>query len=113
MTEFESACTRGRAWPSRSRTQGEAFGGAKGEPEMRSARRVIGCAGIRGRSSTTGGRDRFRLVRQRVAGRLRAVGGDLGPRDLALVHVARVMAGCGLPLAVLRERRLVLGADLA
>jgi hypothetical protein len=44
MIEFESACDRWRAWPSRSRTQGEAFGGAKGEPEdaeMRSARRVI------------------------------------------------------------------------
>jgi len=44
MIEFESACDRWRAWPSRSRTQGEAFGGAKGESEdaeMRSARRVI------------------------------------------------------------------------
>ena len=44
MIEFESACNRGRAWPSRSRTQGEAFGGAKGEPEdaeMRRARRAI------------------------------------------------------------------------
>ena len=43
MIESESACDRGRAWPSRSRTQGEAFGGAKGEPEdaeMRRARRV-------------------------------------------------------------------------
>jgi hypothetical protein len=33
-----------RPWPSRSRTQGEAFGGAKGKPEdeeMRSATGVI------------------------------------------------------------------------
>src|SRR6266511_188372 len=37
-------CARWRDWPSRSRTQGEAFGGAKGKPEdeeMRSARRAI------------------------------------------------------------------------
>jgi hypothetical protein len=39
-----ATCAGGHAWPSRSRTQGEAFGGAKGEPEgadMRSATRVI------------------------------------------------------------------------
>ncbi len=42
--DFGSTCDRGRAWPSRSRTQGAAFGGAKGkseDAEMRSAMRVI------------------------------------------------------------------------
>jgi len=44
MVDSEFACDRWRAWPSSSRTQGEAFGGAKGEPEdaeMRSATCVI------------------------------------------------------------------------
>src|SRR5258708_35730685 len=44
MVGAEAGCDRGGAWPSRSRTQGAAFGGAKGKPEdaeMRSARRVI------------------------------------------------------------------------
>jgi hypothetical protein len=48
MIESESACARGRAWSSSSRTQGEAFGGVKGKPEdaeMRSARRVIRVCG--------------------------------------------------------------------
>jgi hypothetical protein len=43
MISFWSACDRGFARPSSSRTQGEAFGGAKGEPEdeeMRSAGRI-------------------------------------------------------------------------
>jgi hypothetical protein len=30
-----------RAWPSNSRTQGEAFGGAKGEPEDAEVRRAM------------------------------------------------------------------------
>jgi hypothetical protein len=49
MTDFTAACAWGRARPSRSRTQGEAFGGAKGEPEdddMRSAARVIQACGV-------------------------------------------------------------------
>jgi hypothetical protein len=33
MVDSMAACARGRARSSRSRTQGEAFGGAKGEPE--------------------------------------------------------------------------------
>jgi hypothetical protein len=40
MIVSQSMCARGFARPSSSRTQGEAFGGAKGEPEdaeMRSA----------------------------------------------------------------------------
>jgi hypothetical protein len=44
MTAFMAACDWGRAWSSRSRTQGAAFGGAKGKPEdeeMRSATGVI------------------------------------------------------------------------
>jgi hypothetical protein len=44
MIDFRSACARGFGRPSSSRTQGEAFGGAKGEPEdaeMRSAGRII------------------------------------------------------------------------
>ena len=34
-----TVCDRGRAWPSRSRTQGEAFGGTKGETEDAEMRR--------------------------------------------------------------------------
>jgi hypothetical protein len=44
MIVFLARCDWGRAGPSRSRTQGEAFAGGKGKPEdaeMRSARRVI------------------------------------------------------------------------
>jgi hypothetical protein len=44
MINSQFGCDRGRAWPSRSRTQGAAFGGAKGKPEdaeMRRARCVI------------------------------------------------------------------------
>src|SRR3954469_5539161 len=44
MVDFLTRCDWGRAWPSRSRTQGAAFAGGKGKPEdaeMRSARRVI------------------------------------------------------------------------
>jgi hypothetical protein len=33
MVDFMAAYDWGRAWPSRSRTQGAAFGGAKGKPE--------------------------------------------------------------------------------
>jgi len=43
MIDLQSMSDRGFARPSRSRTQGEAFGGAKGEPEdeeMRSAGRI-------------------------------------------------------------------------
>jgi hypothetical protein len=43
MIESQLACARGFARPSSSRTQGEVFGGAKGEPEdaeMRRAGRV-------------------------------------------------------------------------
>ena len=60
MLGFAAACAWGRAWPSRSRTQGAAFGGAKGKPEelalrartapfgrsMRSATRVIQVCGV-------------------------------------------------------------------
>jgi hypothetical protein len=44
MIVSQSMCARGFARPSSSRTQGEAFGGAKGEPEdeeLRSIMRVI------------------------------------------------------------------------
>jgi hypothetical protein len=44
MTDSWSPSDRGFARPSSSRTQGEAFGGAKGEPEdaeMRRAGRII------------------------------------------------------------------------
>jgi hypothetical protein len=44
MIDLPAACAWGRPWPSRSRTQGEAFAGGKGEPEdeeMRSATGVI------------------------------------------------------------------------
>src|SRR3954454_20020929 len=33
MADLSAACARGRARRGRSRTQGDAFGGAKGEPE--------------------------------------------------------------------------------
>jgi len=60
MVDSTAACDRGRAWPSRSRTQGAALGGAKGKPEelalrartapfgrsMRSAMRVIRVCGV-------------------------------------------------------------------
>jgi hypothetical protein len=48
MIDSTAPFVRRRPWPSRSRTQGEAFGGAKGEPEdeeMRSATDVAG-AGV-------------------------------------------------------------------
>jgi len=44
MIDSAATCAWWRAWPSRLRTHGEAFGGAKGEPEdeeMRSATGVI------------------------------------------------------------------------
>jgi hypothetical protein len=44
MVDSTTGCDWGRAWPSRSRTQGAALGGAKGKPEdaeMRSATHVI------------------------------------------------------------------------
>src|SRR5215203_2029320 len=44
MVGSTARCDWGRAWPSRSRTQGAAFAGGKGKPEdaeMRRARRVI------------------------------------------------------------------------
>ena len=49
MVDSTAACDRGRAWPSRSRTQGAALGGAKGKPEdaeVRSAMRVIRVCGV-------------------------------------------------------------------
>jgi hypothetical protein len=49
MVESTAACDWGRAWPSRSRRQGAAFGGAKGKPEdaeMRSATNVIQACGV-------------------------------------------------------------------
>jgi hypothetical protein len=49
MIDSTAACDWGRAWPSRSRTQGAAFGGAKGKPEddeMRRAMRVIQVWGV-------------------------------------------------------------------
>lgn len=49
MIDAMAACAWGRNWPSRSRTQGAAFGGAKGKPEdeeMRSARCVIQVCGV-------------------------------------------------------------------
>jgi hypothetical protein len=49
MVDSMAACDWGRARPSRSRTQGAAFGGAKGKPEdaeMRSATRVIQVRGV-------------------------------------------------------------------
>jgi hypothetical protein len=51
MVDFMAACDWGRAWPSRSRTQGAAFGGAKGKPEdadMRSATGFIQACGVVG-----------------------------------------------------------------
>jgi hypothetical protein len=51
MADAMAACAWGRAGPSRSRTQGAAFGGAKGKPEdaeMRSAMRVIQVCGVMG-----------------------------------------------------------------
>jgi hypothetical protein len=50
MIDSGFACDRGGAWPSRSRTQVAAFGGAKGkaeDAEMRRARRVIRVRGNR------------------------------------------------------------------
>src|SRR3977135_1770010 len=44
MVDSTATCDWGRAWPSRSRTQGAVLGGAKGKPEdaeMRRARHVI------------------------------------------------------------------------
>jgi len=55
MAGSMAACVRGRAWPSRSRTQGAAFfGGAKGKPEdadMRGATHVIRRAWLWSQSS--------------------------------------------------------------
>src|SRR5881394_248120 len=51
MTDCTAACDWGRAWPSRSRTQGAAFAGCKGKPEdaeMRSATCVIQACGVVG-----------------------------------------------------------------
>ena len=48
MIDSQSACDRGFARPSNSRTQDEAFGGAKGESEdaeMRRAGRIIRACG--------------------------------------------------------------------
>src|SRR5258707_1112068 len=48
MIDSKLACDRRRGWPSRSRTQGAAFGGAKGKPEdaeMRCATTVIRACG--------------------------------------------------------------------
>src|SRR6476661_5663028 len=49
MAASAAACDWGRAWSSRSRTQGAAFGGAKGkaeDAEMRSATSVIQACGV-------------------------------------------------------------------
>jgi hypothetical protein len=49
MVDSTAACDWGREWRSKSRTQGAAFGGAKGKPEdaeMRSATRVIQVGGV-------------------------------------------------------------------
>jgi hypothetical protein len=49
MIDFTAACAWERARPSRSRTQGEAFGGAKGETEdedMRRAAHAIQACGV-------------------------------------------------------------------
>jgi hypothetical protein len=49
MTASMAACDWGRSWSSRSRTQGAAFGGAKGKPEdeeMRSATDAIHACGV-------------------------------------------------------------------
>jgi hypothetical protein len=51
MIDAAAACAWERARPSRSRTQGEAFGGAKGEPEdedMRSGARAIQACSVAG-----------------------------------------------------------------
>jgi hypothetical protein len=51
MTDFLATCDWGRLRPSRPRTQGAAFGGAKGKPEdeeMRSAADVIQTCVARG-----------------------------------------------------------------
>ena len=51
MTDSTAACARGRARPSSSRTQGDALGGTKGEPEdaeMRRYSRVIRVRGVVG-----------------------------------------------------------------
>jgi hypothetical protein len=50
MIDFQSTSDRGFARTSNSRTQGEAFGGAKGEPEddeMRRAGRISRAGGDR------------------------------------------------------------------
>jgi hypothetical protein len=49
LTVFVAACDWGHAWSSGSRTQGAAFGGAKGKPEdeeMRGATRDIQVCGV-------------------------------------------------------------------
>jgi len=49
MVDSTAAWDWGCAWPSRSRTQGAAFGGAKGKPEdaeMRSAPHTIQVCGV-------------------------------------------------------------------
>jgi hypothetical protein len=49
--ERSAACERGGAWPSSSRTQGEALGGAKREPEDAEMRRCHAPhLGVRGRA---------------------------------------------------------------
>src|SRR2546428_13412280 len=59
MADSTAACARGRSGPSRSRTQGEALGGTKGEPEdaeMRRYSRVIRVRGVVGPVISLSGR---------------------------------------------------------
>jgi hypothetical protein len=48
MGSSMAARDRGRAWPSRSRAQGAAFGGAKGKPEDEEIRSATGVIQVRG-----------------------------------------------------------------
>jgi hypothetical protein len=41
MVDSMARCKWGCAWPSKSRTQGEAFGTAKGKPEDEEVRRAM------------------------------------------------------------------------
>src|SRR5687768_12680073 len=101
MSDPTALCGRGRAWRSRSRTQGEAFGGAKGEPEdveMRRATRVIRMRVVVGSIIEAGTLQRVR--RAGFGHTAPPVGAEFSHRRGLAVGVATALiglatAGCG------------------
>src|SRR3954449_13538045 len=82
MVGFSAACVRGRVRSSRARTQGDAFGGAKGEPEdagpaqisrVIRVRGVVGSIILAGPAGLHGGRCYWTGRADRDAGGVSAV----------------------------------------